>query len=152
MSTLQKPLRWMRKQTWRRRDSAWESDEQTVSYEQMMSLDLAIPFDRFWMVKWPFRRVSDLQLGDKKVTLNHLGKCFFGVCDVICTLFFVDREYETTIFWGDSGCKSPNAGVFDKELCRMCVFFFWSSDRDAELSGAIVLSMKFCEKKNGFRI
>ena len=24
------------------------------------------------MVKWPFQRLSDLQLGDKKVTLNHL--------------------------------------------------------------------------------
>ena len=23
------------------------------------------------MVKWPFQRLSDLQLGDKKVTLNH---------------------------------------------------------------------------------
>ena len=24
------------------------------------------------MVKWPFQRLSDLQLGDKKVTLNHV--------------------------------------------------------------------------------
>ena len=28
--------------------------------------------DLFWMVKCPFQRISDLQLGDKKVTLNHL--------------------------------------------------------------------------------
>ena len=26
----------------------------------------------FGMVKWPFQRLSDLQLGDKKVTKNHL--------------------------------------------------------------------------------
>ena len=30
-------------------------------------------FDLFGMVKWPFQSVSDLQLGDEKVTLNHLG-------------------------------------------------------------------------------
>ena len=33
---------------------------------------LAILCDLFGMVKWPFQRLSDLQLGDKKVTLNHL--------------------------------------------------------------------------------
>ena len=29
--------------------------------------------DLFGMVEWPFQRLSDLQLGDKMVTLNHLG-------------------------------------------------------------------------------
>ena len=33
---------------------------------------LAIFGDLFEMAKWPFERLSDLQLGDKKVTLNHL--------------------------------------------------------------------------------
>ena len=33
---------------------------------------LAILCDLFWMVKWPFQRISDLQLGDRKVTLTHL--------------------------------------------------------------------------------
>ena len=33
---------------------------------------LAILCDLFGMVKWPFKRQSDLQLGDQKVTLNHL--------------------------------------------------------------------------------
>ncbi len=28
--------------------------------------------DLFGMVKWPFQGISDLQLGDKKATLNHL--------------------------------------------------------------------------------
>ena len=34
--------------------------------------NLAILCDLFGMVKWPFQRLSDLQLGDQKVTLNHL--------------------------------------------------------------------------------
>ena len=38
---------------------------------------LAILCDLFGMVKWPFQRLSDLQLGDKKVTLNHLVHVFF---------------------------------------------------------------------------
>ena len=29
--------------------------------------------DLVGMVKWPFQRLSDLQLGDKMVTLNHLA-------------------------------------------------------------------------------
>ena len=33
---------------------------------------LAILCALFGMVKWPFKGLSDLQLGDKKVTLNHL--------------------------------------------------------------------------------
>ncbi len=33
---------------------------------------LAILCDLFGMVKWPLQRLSDLQLGDKKSTLNHL--------------------------------------------------------------------------------
>ena len=34
--------------------------------------NLAIQSDLFGMVKWPFKGLSDLQLVDKKVTLNHL--------------------------------------------------------------------------------
>ena len=33
---------------------------------------LVIQSDLFGMVKWPFQRLSDLQPGDQKVTLNHL--------------------------------------------------------------------------------
>jgi len=33
---------------------------------------LAILCDLFGMAKCPFQRLSDLQLGDEKVTLNHL--------------------------------------------------------------------------------
>ena len=36
-----------------------------------------IQSDLFGMVKWPVQGLSDLQLGDKKVTLNHLVGGFF---------------------------------------------------------------------------
>ena len=36
--------------------------------------------DLFGMVKWPFQRLSDLQLGDKKVALNHLADFFRRIC------------------------------------------------------------------------
>ena len=34
--------------------------------------------DLVWTHKWPFQGLSDLQLGDKKVTLNHLVSMFFS--------------------------------------------------------------------------
>ena len=37
-----------------------------------MIMILAILCDLFGTVKWPFQMISDLQLEDKKVTLNHL--------------------------------------------------------------------------------
>ena len=41
------------------------------------NVPLAILCDLFGMVKtWPFQRLSDLQLGDKKVTMNHLAHTF----------------------------------------------------------------------------
>ena len=41
-------------------------------------LYLAILCDLFGMVKWPFKRLSDLQLRNQKITLNHLVTPFFG--------------------------------------------------------------------------
>ena len=38
---------------------------------------LAILCDLFGMVKWPFKCLSDLQIGDEKVTLNHLAYMFW---------------------------------------------------------------------------
>ena len=40
--------------------------------KHVKTIYLAILCDLLGMVKWPFQRLSDLQLGDKKVTLNHL--------------------------------------------------------------------------------
>ena len=36
-----------------------------------------IQSDLFGMVKWPFKGLSDLQLGNQKVTLNHLVYKYF---------------------------------------------------------------------------
>ena len=36
-------------------------------------LHIAVLCDLFAMVKWRFQRLSDLQLGDQKITLNHLS-------------------------------------------------------------------------------
>ena len=36
-----------------------------------MDQNQVIQGDPFGMVKWPFQRSSDLQLGDKRVTKNH---------------------------------------------------------------------------------
>ena len=44
---------------------------------------LAILCDLFGVVKWPFKCLSDLSLGDQKVTLNHLvlvNWCFGARC------------------------------------------------------------------------
>ncbi len=40
---------------------------------------LAILCDLFGMVKWPFKWLSDLQIGDQKVTFNHLVVVFWNV-------------------------------------------------------------------------
>ena len=39
--------------------------------------NLVIQSDLFGMVKWPFQWLIDLQLGDQKVTLNHLECMMF---------------------------------------------------------------------------
>ena len=44
-----------------------------TSHEQFRNnIYLAIRGDLFGMVKWPFQKLSDLQLGNEKVTLYHL--------------------------------------------------------------------------------
>ena len=55
---------------------------------------LAVLCDLFRMVKWPFKWLSDLQLGDEKVTLNHLGlDVFLGTLLMKQTLGF-DRFFK----------------------------------------------------------
>ena len=48
----------------------------THRFDDWKEVILAILCDLFGMVKWPLRRLSDLQLGGKKVTLNHLDDIF----------------------------------------------------------------------------
>ena len=149
----------MRKQTWRRRDSAWESDEQKVSYEQMMSLDLAILLvtvfgwlsDPFEGCLWP------PTFGDKKVTLNHLGKCFFGVCDVICTysVFCWSGIWNYHFCWRNP-VVSPPTLVFLIRSFVGCVFFSFGAQIEMQsLVGPlclVYLVWNVVRKTNGFRI
>ena len=65
---------------------------------------LAIHCDLFGMVKWPFWRLSDLQLGDKKVTLNHLV-CFV----LLLSCFSIFREQRIV---GRSSEKCCQNGYF----------------------------------------
>ena len=125
ISTLHfQPLRWMRKQTWRRRD------EQMVSENVILSKAKWLP-------------------GDKKKGHFESGKMVFvGVCDVMCTLCFVDWEYDiTNLLGGNPVVSPPFCGVFEKELCRRCVCFF-GAQIEMQIEWGHV-SMKFCKKKNG---
>ena len=62
--------------------------------------NLAILCALFGMVKWPFQRLSDLQLGDQKVILNRLENivriesCLFG--GVFC---FLTPYHGTSLMW-----------------------------------------------------
>ena len=46
--------------------------EETNTRSCIWIITQAILCDLFGMLKWPFQRLSDLQLGDKKVAWNHL--------------------------------------------------------------------------------
>ena len=78
------------------------------------------------MLKWPFQRLSDLQLGDQKVTLNHLvivlhDACFAWVWanhfqppsnylthwTVECSVFGAVRR-ETSWAWASSETNAPS--------------------------------------------
>ena len=69
------------------------------------------PFSLFGMVEWPFQRLSDLQLGDKKVTLNHLveeycklqvPKLAFRRKNASKTFFYVVFKLDTLPFQSES--------------------------------------------------
>ena len=53
-------------------------DLEKVTKSQVVE-SLAILCALFGMVKWPFQGLSDLQLGDKKVTKNHLVRDVFQI-------------------------------------------------------------------------
>ena len=52
-----------------REKQKWTTNLEVASTNQKNMLFCGL----FGMLKWPFQRLSDLQLADKKVTLNHLG-------------------------------------------------------------------------------
>ena len=47
------------------------------------NMHLAILCDLFGMVKLPFQRLNGLQIGDKKVTLNHLAVHFVSLTSLV---------------------------------------------------------------------
>ena len=73
-------------------------------------MDLVIQFVTFlgWWKRDPFKGLSDLQLGDKKVTLNHLVNGFFGAFS-----FF----YSFSLFSLESFSQQY---VFTCNLCKEC--------------------------------
>ena len=66
---------------------------------------LAILCDLFGMVKWPFKRLSDLQLGDQKVTLNHLDSAvslfssIFNYNFSCCFMLFTASTLNSCFHW-----------------------------------------------------
>ncbi len=78
------------------------------------SNNLAILCDLFGMVKWPFQGLTDLQLGDQKVTLNHLeGKCspisWESVMAEAIKMWVADSE-----FW-----RTPSSWLWTTEMGEM---------------------------------
>ena len=66
---------------------------------------LAILCDLFGMVKWPFKRLSDVQLGDQKVTLNHLDSAvslfssIFNYNFSCCFMLFTASTLNSCFHW-----------------------------------------------------
>ena len=82
-----------------------------LKIRQKDNVFLAILCDLFGMVEWPFQRLSDLQLGDKKVTLNHLveeycklqvPKLAFRRKNASKTFFYVVFKLDTLPFQSES--------------------------------------------------
>ena len=104
----------------------------TILFEKNL---LAILCDLFGMVKWPFQSLSDLQLGDKKVTLNHLADIsllesnsrILGLEEVVVLLVAKKSCFYWTVFLvlylsayqtkaPSNGVQTPNENVFkDKD-------------------------------------
>jgi len=86
---------------------------------------LAIHCDLFGMVKWPFGRLSDLQLGDKEVTLNHLViaeilqqfECAMGKCYKRCCFSAAEQSNTTCpsrFIRGSASSVSEIVDVYDE--------------------------------------
>ena len=91
---------------------------------------LAILCDLFGMVKWPFQSLSDLQLGDKKVTLNHLVYYFMY-------LYFLIFSYENK-----TRSRRWHVGHLESKMFLLFTGFGW-----AKKNGMLYKNMK-CIRKN----
>ena len=47
-----------------------------IPAEKQNNAHQVILWDIFGMVKWPFQRLSDLQLGNQQITMNHQAVAF----------------------------------------------------------------------------
>ena len=101
------PSLWNNHQIARTRGLKFETLEARWFFKRCLHLCvyLAILCDFFGMVKWPLQWLSDLQLGDKKVTLNHLvrfvfqkGCLFVGSCSCYIFEFMSVRVLVSYIF------------------------------------------------------
>ena len=100
-------------------------------YENRIYMYLTILFDLFWMVKWPFQKLSALQPGDQKVTLNQLlhWKQTFQVF----ARFFVLCHSWTSVFHRidhDSGVSTTTIStistISNKVVATSCRWSNWS--------------------------
>ena len=80
----------------------WNPNRFLMNWKLKENWYLVIQSDLFGMVKWPFQRLSDLQLGDQKVTLNHLVVLLF-ICCVITLQVTVSHVRRFSGWW----CKTP---------------------------------------------
>ena len=78
---------------------------------------LVIQSDLFRMVKWPFQRLSDLQLGDEKVTLNHLVQ-YFSSPRLVQTSLNCSKVFETLAFRRLTGHVLQSLGCGTQGLHR----------------------------------
>ena len=95
-----------------------------------------IQSDLFGMVKWPFQRLSDLQLGDKKVTKNHL--------------VFVCRIIPRFVLGKPVGFNQPWAlweGHRPTKICPSSIF--WSLVLSESLQGGSYNRYKWSYGANG---
>ena len=90
---------------------SWNISTMNESSWRVRSTFLAILCDLFGMVKWPFQRLNDLQLGDKKVTLNHLVLELFQL--------FVKKNTWHMWPWQEQG---PEADAVSEERKRTAFF------------------------------
>ena len=91
--------------------------ELTCSLSTMIRRRRAFLWGKSWMVKWPFKGLTDLQLRNQKVTLNHLAEIFVcGRLPFFKSVFFFRKR-------GGSTLKLSRTGVFP--LCRyVCPYIF----------------------------
>ncbi len=89
----------------------WNDPSHNCTQKMMI---LAILCALFGMVNWPFQRLSDLQLGNEKVTLNHLD-----------CMFFLHFEFSKWLGSHHHGRHIRYIILSFMEHCIVEAYFFW---------------------------